>query len=138
MPILTGTISRHFCLRSFTVCCPIWFERGIFTLHNRRFIESILAKTCIGRFDDDEREKTLSTAAKNAKIEISRFKGLGEMTAEELKTTTLDKHRRRALRVKIEGEVETDQVISELMGKDPLARFNFIMEHAPKAEALDL
>ena len=88
--------------------------------------------------DDDEREKILSKAAKNAKIEISRFKGLGEMTAEELKTTTLDKHRRRALRINIEGEVETDQVISELMGKDPLARFNFIMEHAPKAEVLDL
>ena len=88
--------------------------------------------------DDEERNTIISRAAKNAKVDISRFKGLGEMTADELKLTTLDKQRRRALRVIIEGELETDQVISELMGKDASARFNFIMEHAPKVEALDL
>ncbi len=88
--------------------------------------------------DDDERDRIISEAPKNAKIEISRFKGLGEMTAEELKETTLDKTRRRALRVTVDGELEADRIFSDLMGKDPSARFSFIMERAPQAEAVEL
>ncbi len=88
--------------------------------------------------DDDERDRIISEAPKNAKVEISRFKGLGEMTAEELKETTLDRARRRALRVTVEGELEADRVFSDLMGKDPAARFSFIMEQAPQAEAVEL
>ena len=88
--------------------------------------------------DDDERDRIIAEAPKNAKVEISRFKGLGEMTAEELKETTLDKTRRRALRVTVDGELEADRVFSELMGKDPSARFSFIMDRAPQAEAVEL
>jgi DNA gyrase subunit B len=88
--------------------------------------------------DDTERDRIIAEAPKNAKVEISRFKGLGEMTAEELKETTLDKTRRRALRVTVEGELEADRVFSDLMGKDPAARFSFIMEQAPRAEAVEL
>ncbi len=88
--------------------------------------------------DDEERDRIISEAPKNAKVEISRFKGLGEMTAEELKETTLDKTRRRALRVTVDGELEADRVFSELMGKDPSARFSFIMDQAPRAEAVEL
>ncbi len=88
--------------------------------------------------DDEERERIISEARGNAKVEISRFKGLGEMTADELRETTLDKSHRRALRVMVGGELEADRVFSELMGKDPSARFDFIMERAPQAEALEL
>jgi len=88
--------------------------------------------------DDEERDRIIAGAASNAKIEISRFKGLGEMTAEELRETTLDKTRRRALRVVVEEELEADRVFSELMGKDPAARYRFIMEQAPQADAVDL
>jgi DNA gyrase subunit B len=88
--------------------------------------------------DDEERDRIISEAPGNAKVEISRFKGLGEMTAEELRETTLDKMRRRALRVTVDGELEADRVFSELMGKDPSARFQFIMEQAPRAEAVEL
>ena len=88
--------------------------------------------------DDEERDRIIAGAASNAKVEISRFKGLGEMTAEELRETTLDKNRRRALRVVIEGELEADRVFSELMGKDPAARYRFIMEEAPQADAVEL
>jgi DNA gyrase subunit B len=69
--------------------------------------------------DDEERDRIIADAPGNAKAEISRFKGLGEMTAEELRETTLDKTRRRALRVMIDGELEADRVFSDLMGKDP-------------------
>ncbi len=88
--------------------------------------------------DDEERDRIIADAPGNAKVEISRFKGLGEMTADELRETTLDKTRRRALRVTVDGELEADRVFSELMGKDPSARFEFIMERAPQAEALEL
>ncbi len=84
--------------------------------------------------DDNERDHVLARMAKNAKADISRFKGLGEMPAEDLKATTLDPRRRRALRVMIDEEIETDRVLNELMGKDAQARFRFIMERAPNAE----
>jgi DNA gyrase subunit B len=88
--------------------------------------------------DDEERDRIIGDAPGNAKVEISRFKGLGEMTADELRETTLDKTRRRALRVMVDGELEADRVFSELMGKDPAARYQFIMEQAPAAEAVEL
>jgi DNA gyrase subunit B len=88
--------------------------------------------------DDEERDRIIADAPGNAKVEISRFKGLGEMTADELRETTLDKTRRRALRVMIDGELEADRVFSELMGKDPSARYEFIMEKAPAADAVEL
>jgi DNA gyrase subunit B len=96
------------------------------------------AKETHWALDDDERANVLSKLPKNVKPEISRFKGLGEMTAEELWSTTLDPRRRRALRVTIDGELETDRLLSELMGKDPEPRFAFITEHAPRASAQEL
>ena len=88
--------------------------------------------------DDAEKERVLKKLPKNVKPELSRFKGLGEMTADELKETTLDKTRRRALRVTVGKELEADQVLNELMGKDAAPRYAFIMEHAPKADAAAL
>jgi DNA gyrase subunit B len=84
--------------------------------------------------DEKERDRVLAKLPKNAKAEISRFKGLGEMPAEDLKATTLDIRRRRALRIVVEGELETDRILNELMGKDAQARFRFIMDRAPNAE----
>ncbi len=84
--------------------------------------------------DDKERDKILGTLPKNAKPEISRFKGLGEMMPEQLKATTLDPKRRRALRVVIDNELETDRILNDLMGKDAQARFRFIMDRASTAD----
>jgi DNA gyrase subunit B len=50
--------------------------------------------------DERERDRVLATLPKNAKPEISRFKGLGEMPAEDLKATTLDPRRRRSLPIR--------------------------------------
>jgi hypothetical protein len=55
-----------------------------------------------------------------------RFKGLGEMQPEERKRTTLDPNSRRLLRVNIVDVVEADRILTDLMGKDVEARFNFI------------
>ncbi len=88
--------------------------------------------------DEVEKERVLAALPKNSKPEVSRFKGLGEMSADELKTTTLDPKRRRALRVMIDHELDTDRIVNELMGKDPAPRFRFIMGHAGQAHAEDL
>ena len=84
--------------------------------------------------DDAEKDRIIGKLPKNAKAEISRFKGLGEMPAEDLRATTLDPARRRSLRVVIEGDVETDRILSDLMGKDAQARFRFITDRAGEAE----
>jgi DNA gyrase/topoisomerase IV subunit B len=88
--------------------------------------------------DDQERERILRKAPKNAKPEISRFKGLGEMPAEDLKSTTLDPKNRSALRVIVDNQLETDRIMNELMGKDASARFRFIMERAADARDIDV
>lgn len=96
------------------------------------------AKETYWVLNDQEKDQLLAGLPKNVKPEISRFKGLGEMPAEDLKATTLDPQRRRALRVRLDDG--TDLTIRNLMGKDASKRFEFIMEHAPKldAEALDV
>lgn len=91
--------------------------------------------------DDADRDRIIETYAKgNTKPEITRFKGLGEMMPKVLWETTLNPQTRRLLRVDIpEGEeLTTDSVINDLMGKDPSARFRFIMERADEAEELDV
>ncbi len=88
--------------------------------------------------DEPHKDKILASLPKNAKVEISRFKGLGEMTAHELRDTTLDRSSRQVLRVVIDGELETDKVFSDLMGKDPAPRFDFIMNQAATADAEEL
>ena len=92
-------------------------------------------ETLLGARRGREERKVLGGLPKNVKPDISRFKGLGEMSADELKTTTLDPDKRRLLRVIIDEEVATDQVINDLMGKDASARFRFIMERAAEADA---
>ena len=67
-----------------------------------------------------------------------RFKGLGEMMPEQLKATTLDPRRRRALKVTVPDVLEAERTLGELMGKDASARYRFIMETARTVEADEL
>jgi DNA gyrase subunit B/topoisomerase-4 subunit B len=88
----------------------------------------------------DEHHKTqiLGRIGTRGKVDITRFKGLGEMMPKVLWETTMNPRTRRLLRVGIEDQIVTDRIINELMGKDPSARFRFIMEHAEAAEELDV
>jgi DNA gyrase subunit B/topoisomerase-4 subunit B len=88
--------------------------------------------------DDAHKAAILKKADGRAKPEITRFKGLGEMMPKVLWETTLNPRTRRLLRVEISDQIVTDRVINELMGKDPSARFKFIMERAEEAEELDV
>ncbi len=88
--------------------------------------------------DDRHRDELVKRINGRSRIEITRFKGLGEMMPKVLWDTTLNPRTRRLLRVEIADQILTDRVINELMGKDPSARFRFIMEHAEEAEELDV
>ena len=81
-----------------------------------------------------------SEFAHNAKVEISRFKGLGEMNAQQLKETTMDPKRRTLLKVEI-GDADRGviaEAVNALMGSKPEARFRFIQERAAFATDLDI
>ena len=89
--------------------------------------------------DDADRDRIFKEHGKgSAKPEITRFKGLGEMMPKTLWETTLNPATRRLLQVEIADALETDRVMSDLMGKDASARFNFIMSRAEEAEELDV
>lgn len=98
--------------------------------------------------DDDEKERLMKTEFKNAKnVEVSRFKGLGEMPPAQLKETTMDPKKRVLLRVAIPKKTtEEDQeeyaytadIVNRLMGTKPEYRFQFIQEHAKFVENLDI
>jgi DNA gyrase subunit B len=89
--------------------------------------------------DDADRDRLLVEKQKgNAKPEITRFKGLGEMMPKVLWDTTLNPKTRRMLKVGIADALETDRIFGELMGKDASARFHFIMDRADEAADLDV
>ncbi len=90
--------------------------------------------------DDATRDKILGRLPKNAKPNLTRFKGLGEMPATLLYETTLDPARRRLLRVTVPDDDRpyTERTVTDLMGKEPEARFNFIMQEAYTAKDIDI
>ncbi len=98
--------------------------------------------------DDEEKDRILAKIVKgNQKPDISRFKGLGEMSAMQLKETTMDKKNRVLLRVVLpntsteegkEEAFETRRQVERLMGKNPETRFKFIIERAKFVDDLDI
>ena len=87
---------------------------------------------------DEELEELKNGKYKNKRVEISRFKGLGEMMPNQLKETTMSPKTRRLIRVDLPPKTEdgledtekTKTLVYDLMGKKPEFRFKFITEHA--------
>ncbi|CAI3927829.1 DNA gyrase/topoisomerase IV [Commensalibacter communis] len=91
--------------------------------------------------DDKDKEKKQSKLSQGrGKVEVSRFKGLGEMPPKDLKETTMDPKHRTLLKVTIPREEAnfTEERVSNLMGKKSEMRFQFIQEHAGSIETLDI
>ncbi|WP_299207247.1 DNA topoisomerase IV subunit B [uncultured Tateyamaria sp.] len=91
----------------------------------------------------DEVEKTTlmeSGLGGKGKIDVSRFKGLGEMDAKDLKDTTMNPATRKLIRVSIDEDEpgETGDLVERLMGKKPEMRFQYIQENARFVEELDV
>ncbi|MDF1686257.1 MAG: DNA topoisomerase IV subunit B [Parvibaculaceae bacterium] len=91
--------------------------------------------------DDEHKDELLETGFKGrGKIDISRFKGLGEMLPAQLKVTTMNRKTRTLLKVVLPTDErdDTDKSVSDLMGNKPELRFQFIQEHAAFATDLDI
>lgn len=93
--------------------------------------------------DEADKERILDEIRQdghNLNVDIQRFKGLGEMMPDTLDETTLAPDTRRLLEVSIPDteRMVTEQTITELMGRDSSARFEFIMQHAAEADELDV
>jgi topoisomerase IV subunit B len=99
-------------------------------------------KIFYARNDQDRHEILKKEFHANAKVEVSRFKGLGEMMAAQLKETTMDPKKRTLLRVMLvaEDRKDTEKSVERLMGTKAEARFEFIQERAEFADdaALDV
>ncbi|MER9853405.1 MULTISPECIES: DNA topoisomerase IV subunit B [unclassified Mesorhizobium] len=86
--------------------------------------------------DDAHKDELMRTEfTGRGKVELGRFKGLGEMMAAQLKETTMDPRKRTLLRIDvIDAEAATKDAVDALMGTKPEARFRFIQERAEFAE----
>jgi topoisomerase-4 subunit B len=95
------------------------------------------AKSIYAR-DDAHRAEIEANEFKGKKIEVGRFKGLGEMNPNQLKETTMDPKTRSMLRVTLPKEYEeragVRDLVDRLMGKNPEHRFNFIQENAARVD----
>ncbi len=90
--------------------------------------------------DDTDRERKARLFKASSKIEVSRFKGLGEMPPSALKETTMDPTKRVLLKVVAapEERAQTSELVESLMGRKPELRFQFIQEHARSVVDLDI
>jgi topoisomerase-4 subunit B len=91
--------------------------------------------------DEAERDRWLEKGlGGKGKIDVSRFKGLGEMDAKDLKETTMDPATRKLIRVTIDEDEpgQTGDLVERLMGKKPELRFQYISENARFVEELDV
>ncbi len=96
------------------------------------------AKSAYAR-DDAHREELLATEFKGKKVEVSRFKGLGEMMPKQLKETTMDPDTRTLARVSLPGGLNKPrQLVETLMGKKAELRFKYIQDNAKFVEELDV
>ena len=84
--------------------------------------------------DDAARKELEETVFKGKKVDVGRFKGLGEMNPKQLRETTMDPETRSLVRITLPQEFEdragVARLVDELMGRNPEHRFNFIQNHA--------
>jgi len=99
-------------------------------------------KVAYARDDRHKEELLAGEMGGRGKVEVSRFKGLGEMMAAQLKETTMDPAKRTLLRVSLDDaeRAATARIVEQLMGNKPEERFNFISERAEfvSEEGLDI
>ena len=88
-------------------------------------------------YSDEELEKELANWGRKG-VDIQRYKGLGEMSSEQLWQTTMNPEHRTLLQVQLDDAMEADGIFSTLMGENPELRRQFIEENANLVKDLDI
>ncbi len=129
---------------------PQLIEQGHLYLAMPPLFRLVYKNTSFYARDEKHKDKLLKTEfPKNAKVNVSRFKGLGEMLPKQLKETTMNPETRSLIKVcvpnrnkanedNLEESRETDNMVETLMGKKPEKRFNFIQENAHFVSDIDI
>ena len=90
-------------------------------------------------YSEQEKDESMSTKFKGAKnVELQRYKGLGEMSAEQLWETTMNPNTRTLLTVNVTDPIDADNVFSMLMGDEVTPPKSYIMAHAKSVKNLDV
>jgi DNA gyrase subunit B len=89
-------------------------------------------------YSDEELEAKLNELGKPKGVVLQRYKGLGEMTAEQLWETTMNPANRILLKMTMQDAIEADEVFTTLMGEDPELRRQFIELNATLVKDLDI
>ncbi len=89
-------------------------------------------------YSDEEKDEYMKTIPEGVKVTIQRYKGLGEMDAEQLWETTMNIENRTLLKITVDDAMKADQVLSELMGEEVDPRREFIEKNAKFVQNLDI
>ena len=121
------------------------FMRQLITNGNVYIAQPPLFKVWRGKqvryaFSDEERDTYIKelSGENNAKVDVQRYKGLGEMDPDQLWETTMDPERRTIIKVEMEDAVKADEIFTILMGDKVAPRKEFIEKNAKFVENLDI
>ncbi len=131
-----GAHIRTLLLTFFFRYMPELVEKGHIFIAQPPLYKVIKGKRTYYLYTDEELERFF--AENDGKIEVQRFKGLGEMDAHELWETTMDPERRTLKRVTVFDAMKANEMFSLLMGDEVLPRRRFIEQHAKEVQNLDI
>ena len=133
-----GSHIRALLLTFFYRFMPELIERGYLYIAQPPLYKVQNGKNATWIFSDADLDQHVAGLKEGSKHSIQRYKGLGEMNAEQLWETTMNPEDRLMLRVGVKDEIDADRVFAQLMGDDVPARRKFIESHADQVVNLDV